>query len=891
MQSRKKKLSLVVGAICHGAAGSVMLTGLAIAQQVPVPTQASQKIEKIEVTGSNIKRVDAEGPSAVIVLTREDIEKSGASTVGDVMRNLPVNSAGSYDDTFTGSFARGSSGVSLRGLGQRGTLTLINGRRMANFGFAQNLQDAFVDLNSIPLSAIDRIEILKDGASAIYGSDALAGVVNVILRRDFKGIELSAGGGTTSHHDGNESHASLAGGYGDIAKNGFNMLGVIDYFKRDTVWVRDRDFSSTADQRRFQGGTDGRSTAGNPGTYVRRTGTNPFGNNNNRQPFPNCPPDRILAIAGISGTNCIEDTNVYGSLIPKTERLGVYGRVNYEFSSSLGAFVEAGLNNTQTFTQSVPFAVPSTQIGPTLTRQIAITLPVGHPNNPYAVPVDIRYRFDDVGPRKIYNETDAKRFVLGLKGNAGTWDWETAYLYANSYTTQDDRNGIKVSGLLSVVADGSYNFLNPSANTAATYNRLKAEYQRRGDSTIKQLDAKASGEIVQLPAGPLAVAFGVERRKEFLSDNADDVLVSGDVLGRGSSKALGERTQSSAYTEFNVPVMKNLEVQVAGRYDRYSDFGSSTNPKVAFRWTPTKDLLLRGSFTEGFRAPNIVENGDSSAFFFNNVKDTLRCSINVVYCPTGSAAGVLAGSPGLKPEKSISRSLGFVFDVTTDVNLGVDIFDILQRNIINADSVQFIVNGEQLPQYAGRVIRAPATAADIALGAPGAILVVLNRYSNQTALRTKGFDLDLRWRIAKNETGNWTLQSTNTYVHSYKTSNVAGGELIEFAGTYALPRYRSITTLSWDRGAWSLGATLNHISGYTQSDSAPPGAPDIGNWDTLDLQGSYSGFRNLRLTLGVRNLRDLAPPIDLSSGLVPYDITQHNPRGRFMYTGLKYQFK
>lgn len=857
-----------------------------------VYAQDAQKVEKIEVTGSNIKRVDAEGPSAVQVVTRADIERSGASTVGDVVRNLPINSAGSYDDTFTGSFARGSSGVSLRGLGQRGTLTLINGRRMANFGFAQNLQDSFVDLNSIPLAAIDRIEILKDGASAIYGSDALAGVVNVILRRDFKGLEISGGGGTTSHHDGNESRASLAGGYGDLASSHFNMLGVIDYFKRDTVWARDRDFSSTANQSRFQGGTDLRSTAGNPGTYVRRAGTNPFGNNFNRQPFANCPVDRIVAVAGVSGTNCIEDTNAYLSLIPETERLGLYGRMNYEFSTSLGAFVEAGLNNTKTFTQSVPFAVPSTQIGPMRTRQINITLPVGHPSNPYAVPVDIRYRFDDVGPRKVYNETDAKRFVLGLKGNIGAWDWESAYLYANSYSTQDDRNGIKVSGLLSVVADGSYNFANPSTNTAATYNRLKAEYQRRGDSTIKQIDAKTSGEIVQLPAGPLAVAVGVEHRKESLSDSADDVLVSGDVLGRGSSKAVGTRTQSSAYAEFSVPVIKDLEVQIAGRYDRYNDFGSSLNPKIAFRWKPTKDLLIRGSYTKGFRAPNIVENSDSSAFFFNNVRDTLRCAINTVFCPTTPIAGVFAGAPGLQPEKSISRSLGFVFDATKDVNIGVDIYDILQRNIIAADSFQSIVAGELLPQYAGRVIRSPATAADIALGAPGAILVVLNRYSNQTALRTKGVDLDLRWRIVKNETGAWTLQSSNTYVHSYKTSLVAGGELIEFAGTYATPRYRSNTTLSWDRNAWSLSATLNHIAKYAQSSSAPLNVPEnIGNWDTLDMQGSYTGFHNLRLTLGVRNLGDLAPPIDLASGAVPYDITQHNPRGRFMYVSAKYQFK
>ena len=887
MQPTQKRLVRSLVAIGIGTLGS---SG-AFAQQPSLAT-APQKVEKIEITGSNIKRVDGEGASPVQVITREDIEKSGSSTVGEVIRNLPINSAGSYDDTFTGSFARGSSGVSLRGLGQRGTLTLINGRRMASFGFAQNLQDSFVDLNSIPLSAIDRIEILKDGASAIYGSDALAGVVNVILRRDFKGLEFAAGGGSTSHHDGNEKRASLAGGFGDVAKDRFNVLGVVDYFKRDHVWARDREISNNSDQSRFQGGTNGISTVSNPGTYVRRAGTDPFGNNTNRKPFATCPAARVLAIAGITGTNCVEETLQYNTLIPETERLGTYARGNFEFSPALAAFAEAGVNITKTFTQSAPFVVPSTQIGPTLTRAITITLPVGHAANPFTVPVDIRYRFSDVGPRQIHNKTDAKRFVVGLKGTTGIWDWETAYLHANSYTTQDDRNGIKVSGLLAVVADGSYNFLNPSANTAATYSRLRADYQRRGDSTIKQVDLKGSAELVQLPAGPLALALGVERRKESLSDNADDVLVSGNVLGRGSSKAIGNRTQSSAYAEFNVPLLKTLEMQVAGRYDKYSDFGSSSNPKVAFRWTATPTLLVRGSFTEGFRAPNLVENGDSSAFFFNNVRDTLRCAINTFYCPTTGVAGVLAGAPGLSPEKSISRALGFAFDVTKELSIGVDGFDILQRNIIASDSVQSIVNLETDPKYAGRVIREAPTAADIGRGAPGAILVVLNKYSNQTLLRTKGFDVDLRWKIIKTENGTYAVQSNNTYVHSYKTSLVAGGELFEFAGSYGIPRYRANHTLSWDNGRTYFGATYNHVGQYDQSGSAPPGVPaHIGSWDTIDLQGNYSGFRNTRITLGVRNLVDRPPPIDLSSGLIPYDITQHNPRGRFFYGSMNYKFK
>jgi iron complex outermembrane recepter protein len=880
---QKKQLAIAVGAM--------LVSGAAFSQQPTSadPVTSPQKIEKIEVTGSNIKRADTEGPAPVQVITRADIERSGQTTVGEVLRNLPINSSASYDDTFTGSFARGSAGVSLRGLGQRATLTLINGRRMASIGFAQNLQDTFVDLNSIPLAAIERIEVLKDGASAIYGSDAIAGVVNIILRKDFKGLELTTGYGSSSRRDGEETRASIAAGIGEAGKDKYNLIAVLDYFNRETIWARDRDFSSTQDQRRYQGGTDLRSTLSSPGNYARVGGfPAPFAPT--RIPFASCPAERLVPINGV--TQCVENTNIYNTLIPETQRLGLFSRLTYDFSANLNAFVELGLNKTKTFTQAVPFAVPSTQIGPGVARQINARLPVGNPNNPYNVPVDVRYRFDDVGPRQVYNDTEAKRFVAGVKGNIAGWDWESGVLYANSYSTQDDKNGIKISGLLAVIADGSYNFLNPSANTPATYNRLKAEYQRRGDSTLKQWDVKATGELMQLPAGPLAIAVGLETRKESLNDIADDVLISGDVLGRGSSRAKGSRTLTSGYAEFSIPVFKNMELQVAGRTDRYSDFGSSSTPKVAFRWNPVKELLLRGSYARGFRAPNLVEAGDSAAFAFNTLVDTRRCAINAAYCVAAGVPAIISAGVGLVPEKSVSKSLGFVWDISKNASIAIDGFDIAQNKIINTEGAQTILNLEASdPIYAARVLRAPADPTDISRGAPGNIVGVLNQFVNLTELRTKGYDVDLNWRFARTEAGNFTLASSNTYVHSYKTQNVKTDPLIEFAGTYSVPRYRGVTSLLWDYNAWAASVTWNHIEGYDASTSAPAGAARIGDWDTYDLQASYSGFKNLKMTFGGRNVLDKAPPIDLSSGSIPYDITQHNPRGAFYYATLNYKFK
>jgi len=492
----------------------------------------------------------------------------------------------------------------------------------------------------------------------------------------------------------------------------------------------------------------------------------------------------------------------------------------------------------------------------------------------------------------VDNDVEATRAVAGLKGNWGKWDWESALLYAKSEATQDDINGIRVSGLLSVIADGSYNFLNPAANSQAVYDRLRVNYQRRGETEIKQWDAKVTGELMEMANGPLAMAAGFETRKESLLDESDDVLASGDVLGRGSNRAKGSRTLTSGYVEFNIPVLRNLEVQAAGRLDHYSDFGSSTTPKVAFRWTPAKEFLLRGSWAKGFRAPNLVEAGDSAAFAFNTVVDTRRCEINSAYCPAGSVAAIIASGTDLVPEKSTSKNVGFVWDITRDLNLVVDAYDIKQKNIINTEGVQTILDGETTnPSYAARVIRTAPDAQDIARGAPGALVGVLNQFVNLTELHTQGVDLDLRWRLWKGDWGTCTLSSTNSYLHKYKTQVVREDPLTEYAGTYGLPRLRSIHSLLWDRGPWAATVAWNHVDDYDASTSAPPGAAKVGNWDTYDLQVSYTGFKNLKLTVGGRNILDRDPPIDLSSGTVPYDFSQHNPRGAYWYGLVSYRFK
>jgi iron complex outermembrane receptor protein len=848
--------------------------------------QQAQKVEKIEVTGSNIKRVDAEGPAPVQVITREEIERTGSNTLAEVIRNLPSNSTGSYDETFTGSFARGSAGVSLRGLGQKSTLTLINGRRMAVYSFAQNLQDSFVDLNSIPLAAIERIEILKDGASAIYGSDAIAGVVNVILRRDYNGGEVTVGGGVTSHWDGQEVRVSGAVGSGVPGKDRYNLMLAADYFNREAIWARDRSLTSNGDYRGIPGGENlPNSTLSNPGTYLRRPGTTPFGTAA-RQPFAECPADRVLFFNGQN--NCTENLNVYHTGVPETKRAGIFARGTLELSPSVGAFAELAFNSSDTFTQVPPFAVPSSQIGPGLARQVQVILPVGHNSNPFSVPIELRYRFSDVGPRQIVNTTDATRFVAGLTGSWRDWSWEAAAGYTRSESEQKDKNNIRISGLLAAIADNSYNFRNNALNTPAVYDRVRVDYSRFGDSKLSFVDAKVSGELAQWAAGPLGMAAGVELRREDYDDYSDPVLALGDVLGRGSTQAKGSRDITSAYVELSVPAAKNLELQLAARTDRYSDYGSSSTPKVGVRWNATPALLLRATYAKGFRAPSIPESGESNAFFFQTLQDTTRCGINSVYCGPVSVPGSFSANPDLKPEKSDSYTAGFVWEPVRAASIGIDYYYVKQKDLVSSRDFQFILDNEAL--YSQYVTRGPQTSEDASRGAPGPLVLVGVPFENLSMVETKGIDVDARVRLG-GAAGRWTLGFTGSYIISYKQPLAPEEPLTEFAGTYELPRFKGVGSLAFDSGPFSASAAVNYIHKFKQSSSAAATAdPEIKPWKTVDFQAAYSGLRNTRFVLGVKNAFDREPPVAIAETLL-YVFQQHSLRGRFVYASVNYKFR
>jgi outer membrane receptor protein involved in Fe transport len=848
---------------------------------------ASAQDIRIEVTGSNIKRVDMEGPAPVSVVTREDIERRGATTVAEVLRNLPSAGGFTFDDQFTNSFAPGTAGVGLRNLGQNATLVLVNGRRVANYGFAQNIDLAFVDLNSIPVGAIERIEVLKDGASAIYGSDAIAGVVNIILRKDFRGVEVAGSYGVTERGDGDETRASITAGWGDLAKDKFNVMGVVDYFKREPIFLGDRDYSKTANME-GRGGFDLRSPSGSPGTWVQRSGTSPGFSLS--QPFPDCPPESIWTdVSG--GPGCAFNFNPYIATVPETERKAVFGRLTWDITSSLQLFGEASYNNTVTNTTAAP-------------TPASFVLPVGHNSNPWSAPVTIRYRYVDAGPRLNEIDTDATRFLAGLRGSVKNWDWEVAGLYAKSDSTNTGTNYISATEQAALVSRGVYNFLNPSLNSPELVDSLKIRTTRIGESEMKLFDAKATGPIFDLPAGPLQLAVGAEYREDDLADTPDPESVRGNVVGSGGTAAKGSRDVTSFYGELSIPLHKTLEAQLALRYDNYSDFGNTTNPKIALRWQPSKQLLIRGSYAEGFRAPSLVELYLGNTTSFVTFVDQPRCD---AYRAGGGTATEVAGicrplqyrtvsggNPNLEPETSKSWFLGFVFEPTDQFSVGLDYWKIDHKNIIDQPLIQFQLENEAT--FPGSIHRYDRTSRDIAVGAPGELhgagsdetTGVDRLFFNIASQKAEGIDVSFRHRGNLGDWGRLTSTLDATYNIHYKFAAAPGEPLDEYNGTYNYPRWRANLTFDWERGPWNTTVFINYIHHYYQLNG--DFVPYVDSWTTTDLQVQYKGFKNWTLALGVKNLFDRDPPFS-DQETQGYDFTTHNPVGRFYYGRVKYSFQ
>ena len=879
MQFKLKALpQALVGAI---GCGMLAFFPAVHAQQSATP----QRLDKIEVTGSNIKRTDTEGVNPVQTITRQDIERSGQATVAELLRSISANAGQSFNETFTNSFSPGASGIALRGLSQKNTLVLLNGRRVANYGFAQNLADTYVDLNAIPIAAVERIEVLKDGASAIYGSDAIAGVVNVILRRDYQGAEVGGSYGRAYEGGLAEKQGNAIIGLGQPGRDRFNVLIAANYFKRDLLKYSERDYINDQDFHRF-GGLNNNSAAA--GTYQRAASFNP-----NRVPFAACgtngfpgavTPIQAFSPTTLTGNACAYNPSPYLTLFPGAEREQVVAAGTFDIAPTLSAFGDLTYSHNKTTQIFTPVGFSSTSVAfdPVTggARRVPATLPVGHPNNPFSVPTNISYTFFDVGPRNTELTSKFYRALAGLKGNFGKWDWETVYLHSESEEAQKDFNRVDSYVLARVLANGSYNFVNPQLTPGIT-DQLRIQPTRRSLSKLDLVDVKTTTEIYQLPAGPVGFAAGAEFKRESIADRPDALITGGNVLAQGATATDGSRRVAAAYAEFNVPIVKTVEVSLAAREDHYSDFGSAFSPKVGLKWQAIPEFLVRATASKGFRAPSLPENSQSSAVSFVTVNDPRNPGTPGANVTVSS---VSLGNPALQAEHSKNYNVGFVFAPDPTASVGIDLYSIEQKNIVRRDSPQFLVNNEAL--FPTKIIRDPIT---------GNLITVIRQYRNLTALRTLGYDIDFRKSLTVAPLGKFTLNGTWTYLQRYRTQLSENGPLLDFAGNNgfsAFPRTRGTTSLTWEYQAFTTSLTAYYTGAYAQSPPLPAGTTQdrVGEYRQYDLYVSWEGIKNLKLYGSIQNLGNTHPPFDTSTGGLPFDFTLYDARGRYFRGGFSYKF-
>ena len=592
MSNKMKKMTVLVqSALSVGIAAS--LAGL------PTYAQQTEKVEKIEVTGSSIKRIEGESAVPITIIKREDIQKSGVTNASELLDRVSSNTGGYNLSNGVGDSGQpGFSGASLRGLGASNTLILLNGRRLANHAF----NGGAVDINSIPLAAIERVEILKDGASAIYGTDAIGGVINFILRKDFTGVEIGAYASMTEKGGADTTKGTLAAGYGDLSKDRFNILGTFDFEEATALPARNRKFASTGIRPDLGfSKTSGNSDPANI-TWTGGPG------NINPSAATGCVPStfsyHITTADGKpnpTGRACREDFTAFLDIYPPTERQSLVGRGTFQLAQDHQLFGEAiwvksvtkfgssptpvnDFNGNGNFIYPAggkyypkPFIDPATCVDPADTTKkfnpafCKTVTPTGNLN--------LAWRADAAGLRTNEPTSYTTRFVGGAKGTVfSKWDYETAGSYSlnrarDTYTdgwlSEKKLKAALLTGLINPFAGGQ------DATGQALLNSAKIlEDVRQSKGSTKAVDAKISGEVLQMPAGPLAMAFGAERRIEKLSDNPLDILSSGDIQGGGGALQAVNRGRgvNAAFLELNVPLAKGLEAQLAVRHDKYSDF-------------------------------------------------------------------------------------------------------------------------------------------------------------------------------------------------------------------------------------------------------------------------------------------------------------------------------
>ncbi|WP_426355511.1 TonB-dependent receptor [Stenotrophomonas maltophilia] len=921
----------LASSITHILTGGTLLLVGAVASTSAFAQEKATNLDRITVTGSNIPRTNTETPSPVQVVTRQEIDRTGKTTLAEYLQTITADGAGSIPKTFGNGFAGGGAGISLRGLGAGSTLVLLNGRRMATYGLADDGQKVFTDLSTIPLDAVERVEVLKDGASAIYGSDAIAGVVNIILRSDFQGAILRASYGLSGDSDGDSKKATLTAGTGDLASDGWNAFFSLDVGKTDAIKISDRKnrkWIGTGDTRPW--GYDAADSQFLGGAYLSKGtagGVGPNGSVFDDRNVTKDNPAFLVALPGCANLTTIpgqtdasaqaqgclwDPAQQYRDLTPEEKYINVFGRASFAFGEGGEIYTEIGYSKKETIFSNTPSGAAGTwgYPGGVVTANSgskATVLGPNHPDNPIPGQASrLRYSAWDVGPRVTNNTNEFNRFLVGVKGNWGDWSYDTAYLHSATDLVNKRTGFLRYSAVQCALgnpncAGGVWRIGdNANLNSQALYDYISPTISARAKSGLDMFDFTVSRSLMDLKGGPLGLAIGTEWRKTSNSLTPQTYTDTGDIIGLGYSAYDGTQNVYAGYVELSAPVLEQLELSGALRYDKYESGEGKATPKLGVKWTPADWIALRASYAEGFRAPNPAENGDGGLAAFSNASDPVRCAIDSDECTARTVAIITRPNKDLKPEESKSYSVGIVLQPTSSTSLTVDAWQIKRTNEIAQGSTTAAIR-------AGNVVRDINNIGGVANS--GNILAVNTAYVNANSSRVRGIDTDIRQTF---DIGPGQLAMDLQWSHILKFERTEGTETVDYAGTHGncdvtncigTPKDKINFGTTWRQGPWSVSGVANYIGKMDNTDKRggtyqafyADGTPvtKISSFTTFDLSGRWNITDAFELNASVANVFDRIAPLDPTT----YGGVNYNPMhfsgalGRYFTVGAKYTFK
>lgn len=814
--------------------------------------------ELIRVTGSRLRQIELESYSAMTVFTREDIERTGYATVADFLRHS-VPTASMITENQTLSQIAGSSSFGGRDFTSSYTLVLLNGRRIPVNAIAAS----FVDLNLMPMAAVDRIEYLTDGASAIYGSDAVAGVLNIITRKYFEGLSVTARSGQSYARDGVELSYQVVGG---SSSSRGNFLLALDFFKREPVLAKNRPLirSNIAPD-----GTDNRSLTGLPGYIIRE--------DNSIEAFPDCPSENI----GILG-HCLFDVASLYQAIPYSERQSVFTEFDYQLNPGVNFFAE--LRYSRAFTLNSNAAAPGS----------VILGPYSY-FNPYpGEEIRVVRRYLDFGPRQTEITNDTFSTILGIRGDISAehrWNFEIA-----NHRLRNLQIGVN-GHINSIEAFEAFNndILNPfdwngfdNAEKSAAFERINTKTFREGQSRLQSYALTIDGTTaLLLPGGYLSYAAGMEYRKESFHDRSDNLSQEGSILGAASSAGQGSRSNEAIFMELALPVTSNFDLSTAARYDYINKNHEALTYKLGMVYSPLRFLKLRASYGTGFKAANMHSLFLGTSFGVQRAIDPLTCGSSTTSCEINVISG---GNPELQAETSRSYNLGFIAQLTDKLSLRTDYWDIELANKVDSLSLQNILNSsERFPQLIHRDSQGR-------LNTDGSF--VQTNLQNLTQEKSAGIEAHLSYAGTSPYGQIIGTLLLNKLLKSMSQES-AIDPLCDFSSNQN--GIDGIMTFAWSRGSWASAIALRHFGSrssylggripgtcfYAQEDSKFT----VKSSQELDFSLNYHLPFSTELSLGIHNLTNAAPAFDRNESWPWYNRERYSNMGRFFYITVSHEFQ